>query len=267
MIRMIFSDMDGTLLDANGNVSETNAKLIRDSEIPFTLVSARAPMEMADAITRLDLDGPQIGFNGGLIYERAATGWHVLDAAPMDTSVAEQIITAVTRDFPAVSLSYYTVDDWFAARIDEGLRGEIAVSHQMPTLAEPHTVFARHDLAILKIMMITFDPAELQRLQAYFAAAAFPGISAQQSGTAWWEVTSAAAQKSRGIQYILDRYALRAAETAAFGDGHNDLPMLNMVGTPIVMANALPEIQAVAKHLTLSNVEDGVGRGIWQYLK
>lgn len=49
MIKRIFSDMDGTLLDAKGDVSERNAQLIKSAAIPITLVSARAPMEMKAA--------------------------------------------------------------------------------------------------------------------------------------------------------------------------------------------------------------------------
>lgn len=56
-------------------------------------------------------------------------------------------------------------------------------------------------------------------------------------------------------------------ETAAFGDGHNDLPMLKMVGYPIVMRNALDDIKRVAYRVTKTNDEDGVGYGIENFLK
>lgn len=68
MIKRIFSDMDGTLLDNTGAVSEENVSLIKSAGIPMTLVSARAPMEMMAAIKKLDLTGAQVSFNGGLIY-------------------------------------------------------------------------------------------------------------------------------------------------------------------------------------------------------
>ena len=45
MIKRIFSDMDGTLLDNTGAVSEENVSLIKSAGIPMTLVSARAPIE------------------------------------------------------------------------------------------------------------------------------------------------------------------------------------------------------------------------------
>lgn len=65
----------------------------------------------------------------------------------------------------------------------------------------------------------------------------------------------------------MEQEHLTKIETAAFGDGHNDLPMLEMVGNPIVMDNAAPEIKTIAKYITKSNIEDGVGYGITHYLQ
>lgn len=59
---------------------------------------------------------------------------------------------------------------------------------------------------------------------------------------------------------------LKKEETATFGDGHNDIPMLEMVGFPIVMANAFKDVKAHAFKITKSNDEDGVGYGIHRYL-
>ncbi|WP_461227293.1 HAD family hydrolase [Lacticaseibacillus suihuaensis] len=266
MIRMIFSDMDGTLLDDHGDVTATNAALIRKAALPVTLVSARAPIEMAAAIDALGLTGPQIGFNGGLIYQPTEDGYRPLVATLMVPATAKAIITAVGARFPGVSLSYYTATDWFAPRMDAGLEHEVAVSHLYPTIRPTAAVLAQPDLAFFKIMMIALDPAELVRLQAFFTAQGWPDIAVQRSGTAWLEVTAAAAQKSTGIRYILDRFALGQAETAAFGDGHNDLPMFEAVGHAIAMQNALPEIKQRADAVTAANTEDGVGRGIWQFL-
>ena len=67
-IKRIFTNMDGALLNSKGQVSERNARRIRRADIPITLVSARAPMEMREAIELLGLQGPQVGFNGGLIW-------------------------------------------------------------------------------------------------------------------------------------------------------------------------------------------------------
>ena len=69
MIKHIFLDMDGTLLNSAGVVSANNIVGIKNSGLKATLVSARAPIEMAPAITQLGLTAPQIAFNGGMIFQ------------------------------------------------------------------------------------------------------------------------------------------------------------------------------------------------------
>mgnify|MGYP002595360297 FL=1 len=54
---------------------------------------------------------------------------------------------------------------------------------------------------------------------------------------------------------------------AAFGDGFNDLSMLEMVGTPVVMDNALEGVKEYGKYITKNNDEDGVAYGIKMFLQ
>ncbi|WP_203623847.1 Cof-type HAD-IIB family hydrolase [Lacticaseibacillus sp. 866-1] len=266
MTSWVFTDMDGTLLDETGRVRASNAEKIKASGLPLTLVSARSPKEMQEAITALDLQGPQIAYNGGMIFVPHKTGRTVLSALPMPTESAKQIIGEIIARFPSTSVSYYDGADWYAERMDDNLRGEIAVSRLMPTFQPYQEVFER-PRQIVKIMLIDFDAGVMAQIHDFFAAHEFHGVNARSSNAAWLEITSAEAEKSRGIQHVLDQEHIEARDTAAFGDGQNDLPMLTMVGTPIVMANAAPAIKQVAKYITKSNLEDGVGYGMLHYLK
>ena len=113
-IKRIFCDMDGTLLNSNGKVSESNATLIRGAGIPVTLVSARAPMEMRDAVDALQLKGVQVAFNGGLIY-RIGDNNEVL---PIHTQIIKKntvqlLLKGIRQHFPKVSLSYYDFKNWY----------------------------------------------------------------------------------------------------------------------------------------------------------
>lgn len=77
-IKQIFLDMDGTLLNQQGTVSDDNRRTIADSVCSVTLVSARAPMEMQATIQQLALTAPQIAFNGGLsLIHRQEKHWFV----------------------------------------------------------------------------------------------------------------------------------------------------------------------------------------------
>lgn len=256
--------MDGTLLNSEGNVSDVNALAIKNSGIPFTLVSARAPMEMASAIDKLNLTDSQIGFNGGLIYKKTITGFKVLDDKPLNMTSFWELMKVIQDEFPNVSCSCYGLNDWYTEKIDEGINYESKLTGQKATLVD----FA--DLAntkLYKIMMITFDLDLMEQLNQTLLNLNITDVSIKRSGDNYLEITSSLAQKSKGIKYIQDLEKLSKEEMAAFGDGHNDLPMLTNVGTPVVMANAPLEIQKYGKYITKSNDDDGVAYGIESFLE
>lgn len=267
-IKRIFCDMDGTLLNSKGQVSESNATLIREAAIPITLVSARAPMEMKDAINTLQLNGIQVAFNGGLIYRIRDNNQIIpIHTQIIKKSTVNQLLKGIRQHFPQVSLSYYDLNNWYCDKIDEGIRYEHSLTQQTPTFIHNEKQFLEGQINTFKIMMITFDEANMIELEKYLQSMDLPEITIQRSGKAYLEITHALAKKSKGIAYILRKDELVREETAAFGDGHNDLPMLEMVGYPIVMDNAFDDIKEIAYQITKSNDEDGVGYGIQKFLK
>lgn len=265
MIRHIFSDMDGTLLNSKGQISENNVKGIRGSGIPFTLVSARAPMEMAETIAKLKLTDPQIGFNGGLIFQNSSQGIKIIKDEPLALSDVKKLIQVVKTQFPKISCSCYDLHNWYSEKIDAGTKFETSVTKKLPKLVDYQNLFVKQD-RFYKVMLITFDLDEMDQLIAVLNKLNLPNVSIKRSGDNYLEITSHKAQKSSGIKYIQELKKLARAEMAAFGDGHNDLPMLKAVGTPIVMKNAMEDIKNYGKYITKTNDEDGVSFGITKYL-
>ncbi|RRK10567.1 HAD family phosphatase [Lactiplantibacillus garii] len=266
MIKYLFSDLDGTLLNPAGTVSQANVDALRQAGLPITLVSARAPIEMLGAVRALDLTGPQIAFNGGLIFDYREGQIIPLQTAPLTRQRAATLLKLIQTEFPAVSLSCYTRDHWYVQKMDRGVRAESQLTGQTPTVTNYADLLATGDHQIFKIMIMTLDNALMQRLASTLKRRADPDISVKLSGKTYLEITSQAAQKSRGIAYIMDTCHLKAADTAAFGDGENDLPMLKAVGTPIVMGNATPDIQAAGRFVTKTNAEDGVAYAVQHFL-
>ena len=225
-IKRIFTDMDGTLLNSKGQVSERNARRIRRADIPITVVNH----QIRPLHTKI------------IFKQTAAT-----------------ILQAVRQHFQQVSLSYYDLNHWYCDTIDEGIRYEYDLTHQAPTQVHDEDCFLSACDNLFKIMMISFEEEEMQDLQAYLN-------TILRSGRFYLEITSKEARKSSGIDYISRKENLKKEETAAFGDGHNDIPMLEMVGFPIVMVNAFKDVKAHDFKITKSNDEDGVGYGIHRYL-
>ena len=264
-IKRIFSDMDGTLLNSEGRVSSENSKAIRDAQIPLTLVSARAPMEMREAIEELQLTGSQVAFNGGLIYQ-LVEGIKPLHTDILPRKTAQTILKAVRKHFPHISISYYDMTHWYCDTIDEGIRLEYSITRQTPTLQNKDEFLSVKDNTF-KIMMIALDNNDLLSLEKYLQSLDLGDVTILRSAQYHLEITSKTAKKSKGIAYILKKEGLDKIQTAAFGDGHNDIPMLEMVGYPIVMDNAFPDIKELAYKVTRSNDDHGVGYGIRKYLK
>lgn len=265
MIKHIFSDMDGTLLNDEGVVSAGNQQAILQSEIPFTLVSARSPKQMLAAIEALQLKTPQVGFNGGVIYEVKDGAPHVIHDYPIDPAVVRKVVELIATHFPDTSINLFDLTHWFVTRIDDGVHYFAHDMPQEPITIDPDT-FWHHPVPIYKITFAILDAAVMTGVVALLREADLPGVVIKQSSDIFLDITTINAQKSLGVQYIAEREKLDLQDAAAFGDGPNDLPMLKLVGMPIVMANALPEVKKGAKYLTADHDDDGVGRGIQEFI-
>ncbi|AYE37652.1 HAD family phosphatase [Companilactobacillus zhachilii] len=266
MIKHIFSDMDGTLLQSNCKISENTIKTIKESQIPFTLVSARSPQEMVESIADLELHEPQIAFNGGLIFQQTPNGKKVLQETPINPEGIKQVLTILRQDFPDISCSLYDLENWYIEKVDKGIEYEAQVCDFDPVIVDFVSLLKQTDLKIFKIMLISFDDAEMKALNEKLQHLNKAGLAVTQSARNYLEITDNLAKKSRGVQYIQELEELAKDDLAAFGDGYNDLVMLKQVGTPIVMDNALPGVKEYAKYVTKDNDNDGVAYGILNYL-
>ncbi|WP_407890056.1 HAD family hydrolase [Levilactobacillus sp. N40-8-2] len=267
MITYLFSDLDGTLLTPTGQVSPTTIATIQDSGLPLTLVSARAPIEMLPPLAALNLTGPQIAFNGGLIFKVRGSQIIPLRSHPLTKSCLATLLRMIQNNFPTVSLSCYTQNNWYTERIDRGTLTEQILTGQTAQITTYDQLLVKPNTAFYKVMVMSLDTALLQRLAVALRQLDLTDISIKRSGETYLEITSKLAQKSTGVQFIKDYYHLNTSETAAFGDGENDLPMLKAVGTPIVMGNATPEIKRQGVWVTTTNAEDGVAYAIQYYLR
>lgn len=78
------------------------------------------------------------------------------------------------------------------------------------------------------------------------------------SGHGSMDLGAPGVNKATGVSLLLSRWGIAPAALAAFGDSANDLELLRLAGFSVAMANALPEVKAVATAITESNDADGV---------
>lgn len=128
MIKQIFSDMDGTILNKAGKINPNTAKFLKNYPIPITLVSARAPMEMESTINELNLTGPQLAFNTGLIFEKMSQGIKKILSNPIPHDLAIKIITFIKEKSSEATISWYTAEKWNVFKVNKDINFQVELT-------------------------------------------------------------------------------------------------------------------------------------------
>lgn len=258
-IRLVASDLDGTLLRSDGSVSErTLAALARTVEtgIRFVLVSARSPGWLAPEAARLGLDGIGICANGALVYDYEAE--RVLIHRSLEPETARELVHGLRREAPGVVFGCKRPSGFIAEpsyrSLDES-PDSIPRADALAFLAEPVT------------KLIVQHP-ELSQPDLHALAGSFGGekIEACYSGAGLVEIAAAGVNKGSALAELCDELEIDRSEVITFGDMPNDVSMLAWAGRGIAVANAHPEVLAVADEVTASNDEDGVALVLEQLL-
>lgn len=266
MIKYIFSDLDGTLLNQAGQLSEKDIATVKTSPLPISLVSARSPQEMQATVEQLALTTPQVAFNGGLIYKPTDLFPMVLAEYPLVTTTVAQLVAALQTEFNDISLSAYDLQHWYTQKIDAGIETEAQLTGLLPTIINFDDQLKNPFIKIFKVMLMIPEDEQRTDVLQFIDQLHLPGLSVQQSGTMYVEITSQQATKAQALMTILKNAGLTPADCAAFGAGQNDLSMLGIVGHPIVMGNASDQIQAAGQFITKTNHHSGFSYGIKKYI-
>ncbi len=82
----------------------------------------------------------------------------------------------------------------------------------------------------------------------------------------WFDVIASGVDKYKAAKYVSELEGISNGNIIAFGDGLNDLEMIENSGVGVAVSNALLEVKEKARYVTLSNIEDGVIEFLIKYL-
>ena len=261
MIKHLFSDIDGTVLNSKGEISEANINAIKKSGLPFTLVSARSPQKMENIINTLGIDGIHVSFNGALIFEKKNNEKIILHR------VARNLVLDLRDKFPSTGISLYDELNWNIDLETDAIIGEyniVKVAYSIVNFKE----YFREEKEIYKVSFIEYNKEIFEKIVDYVQKKySNEELTFQRSLNGYLEITHMDAKKSKGIEFISEFEKLAKNEVAAFGDGQNDIPMFESVGYSVVMGNATDDVKKYADYVTKSNSEDGVAYAIENFIK
>lgn len=271
MIKMIATDMDGTLLDERGQVDLPRLERILDAldarGIPFVIATGNEIHRMRDLLGDLIDRVVLVVANGARIFEKnemiLGKFWNpdlVQQALEhfQGREVADQlVVTALNGGFVKEGTVFSSLDKFMTPEMMERFYARM---HFVPELTA--------DLFpdVLKMSLVV-GTERVQAVSEEIEQTFYGQLMAVSSGYGSMDILQTGVHKAWGLEQLMDRWQITPAEIMAFGDSENDLEMLDMAGISYAMANAEKVVKKRANHLAPSNKEGGVYQILEEYLE
>jgi len=283
-ISFLALDLDGTLLDSRGNISERNRLAIdnaRGHGVDVALVTGRRFRDSRPIALELGLDIPLISHNGALTKHAATL--QTVSVLPLPADAARKALR-VGREAGADAL---LSDDHegLGVLVYDHLRGENTAAHKYVSWARRihgeeeggnavRQVDSLEDYLDHEPIHLAFSGNcnEMDQLEEILKTEL--GSTVKILGTKYLEqdftlldILNPAASKGAGVAAAAAELGVAREEIMAIGDNYNDLEMLLFAGVGVVMANAPLTLREIGGlHPTASNREDGVALAIEQFI-
>jgi Cof subfamily protein (haloacid dehalogenase superfamily) len=271
--KAVFSDVDGTLLNKEREISAFTAEqiqnLVHNHNTPFVMVTARMPMGVERFYKSLNMNTPVVCYNGALVLSSFSNGWenNVWESHTLTAQYSLEVAKiALSQN---LHCSIYSGDTWVANAHDEWTVREENNTQCMATVAsiiELLSGWIDSGQGIHKIMImgspLSIDFA-LEKINHLPNNEGMP----YRSKDTYLEITPKSVSKADGVKAVLSKLELSLDEAIAFGDNYNDIDMLKAVGTGYAMENAPSTVKQYAKHIAPANTNNGVAQVLLELMQ
>ena len=251
--KIVFLDVDGTITNhEDGSIPSSTIeaiKVLQSKGIKVVAATGR-PLSMCKELQDLGIE-TFITANGGYVKHNET----VIHKVPMDKNVILEIM-----DFAKVEnngLSFYTEDFCM-----NGVKENEILSALKETLSlddYPITNQLIHEQEIFLLCLFAND----RTVEKYTRK--FPHLTFKRWHPFVLNVLQEDVSKSLAIEKTLEFFGIKKSEAIAFGDGENDIDMLELVGLGIAMGNGNEKLKNVADFVTKKSSEDGIHYALEKY--
>lgn len=258
MINTIALDLDNTLLNSQKQISPRNTDVLRklhEKGMHVVLCTGRPINAIWNYIEQLGLTKPDdytINFNGGLVINNVSrntiyhNGFKYDDLKDVFAFAHEHNYSLDVLDFDRV----YEIMDMPRSIYKGTVKHIEFVDKKFADLPDGDHPYAK--------MVMAIEPERLKKIIPQIPAAIKKTKNVVQSQPHILEYLPLGVDKAVGLKHLLAHFDSDFSNLMTFGDADNDLGMTKAAADGVVMANGLPEVKAVADHLTASNDDDGV---------
>ncbi|TYQ16861.1 UNVERIFIED_CONTAM: hypothetical protein Cloal_3436 [Acetivibrio alkalicellulosi] len=254
-IKILFSDLDGTLVEHGCDVTENTVKTVQkllDNKIDLVLVSGRHPDMMKSIHYNIGLKTPVISCNGGIIKDLNTNEVLYSNKLPKDT-VKKSI--DIARELGVDWVVYEQNNIFFEkmppksyklpyvnSQLPKHLRANFVHIDSLDEMFEENNVFLKSLLLFdNKVEVMDKGRELLNKLD---------NVDVVKSASTYLDIMIHGSSKGQAIKRYLDLLNIDVKNTAAIGDAQNDMDMIEYAGFGIAMGNAVESIKEIADYIT-----------------
>lgn len=258
-MKLVVSDLDGTLLLKYDSVGDYTIKTIRkliDSGVEFAVATGRGRQGVDFLIEKLQRNIYVICNNGASIYDKNG---NCIYEKMISKDIAIEILKAIRSE--GVYYNAFDRENFYFNKTDpRDFTGRRKSFKRVPLESE-------EEIPNLSKIIITDKEEIVSKMSDIMRKKYSDKIEVTISDPICVDLVPKDCSKGNGIKKIGEILGIETCEVMAFGDGENDLDMLRTVGHPVAMENSQEILKKEIKNIARPNVEEGVAKYIEEYFK
>ena len=266
--KLLVTDVDGTLLDDDGQVSDETIEAVRslvDRGVPVVLCTGRSIMSCRSIVDRLELQ-PQhhIFYDGALVGN--VSGIDPVRAVYLEPELIREMVEfaaeyGIDLELAALHGSFSERETW-SAFVKRTIFGH-------PVAIGPLSgIWEREKL--IRASLTVREPGDKERAERFMTRfrddlVVSPAHSPEFPDVTFFNLLTPGLSKGQAVKALAKHLGISTGDVMAAGDWLNDIPMMKAAGLAVAMGNAHEDVKAVADFVTLTAAEHGLAHAIRRF--
>ncbi|MBC8062057.1 MAG: HAD family phosphatase [Clostridiaceae bacterium] len=269
--KLLCTDMDGTLLNNNKEISEVNRKAIKravDTGIIVAVCTGRIFTFANYYAEILGIKAPVIASNGA--YIKHAKSDEVLYKKTLGIENCRKIMQVLKKN--GINPHFNSKDRILTGYISHSSESYLKFNENLDSqhqfkvkvIEDWESAFIKYEEDILKCIAIDNDLEKIRVAKEEISS--IDSLEVVSSLYNNFEVMAKGVSKGKAVEFLANYYNIKREEIICIGDNENDLSMIDYAGLGVAMGNSSEEIKLKSDYITTSNDADGVANVIEKFI-